>query len=159
MQTRLYLLALSLLMIFSCDSLFGQDSLSKKIIEWSERSEKEYSSRTRDEKKLESRLFQLMKESEVADSSVKAKEQFKKNLRSMEADPNDRVNILIETQSVADANTVVNLVQSLGGTVATSGKDSRYIDCWVHPKALRALSSSKGIRSIEKTVRGFTRRS
>lgn len=147
--------------IFSnCSYVLAQDSSNVKASEAFKQAVQEYASRSRDEKKLQYGMYELLRLAEAADTSAKSNQEFKDQLRidkALKADSEDRVRIFVHLRSIPDRNEVIQFMQSNDGIVEEEYPDFPYVLCKIHPKKLRALASMSSVRDVKKNAEGFTR--
>ena len=125
-----------------------------------EKAEKEKALRTKEEDKLETPLYQLLRLAEEADTSLEKKAKLSKLMKKdkfFHVDTEGRVRVIIDLKSLDDTDNVKSIIHSLGGGVEQVGLVP-YIQCTVHPKKLRSLIRSDAIRLIRIPAQGFFRR-
>jgi hypothetical protein len=120
----------------------------------------DYASRSREEKKLDSETYELLKLAEAADSSREANQRLYDHLRldeSLKADSMDRIRITIELTSVDGREDVIKFIESVDGSIVKVYKSFPCLVCQIHPKELRGLASLSSVLRIRISAEGVTR--
>ncbi len=121
-----------------------------------EEREKQQMVRTRDEKKLEGPLYQLLLLAEQSDTSKEKKRQFAKFLRAeknLHADPQNRISVIAELNSSSETTEVKNRILELGGQIQNVGVVP-YVRFMIPVKHLRGLLSMPAIFRIKTALEG-----
>ncbi|MDI6766408.1 MAG: chitobiase/beta-hexosaminidase C-terminal domain-containing protein [Bacteroidota bacterium] len=161
MSHRLVMIATLVAMVLLSTSVaFAQvDSFMINVRKNIEKVEREKALRTNDENKLQGSLYDLLRLSEEADTSLEKQERLSKLMKSnkyLAVDSQGRIRVIIELKSINDTTIVNTIVRALGGEIEKVGLVP-YIRCKIHPKKLRNLISATTIRLIREQIPGHRR--
>ena len=149
---------MGILIAFGLFSAFAQGDISPQLRKHLQEIDERKSRRTKDEDKLESSIFEVMRLAEDADTSAQRAQKLRLRLsriREFKTDSLDRILVAVVLTSTSHTDETVAKVKSLGGEVITVGT-TPYILCRIHPKKLRILIGEAGISRITYVVEGKT---
>lgn len=145
--------------VFSSNQLaFCQvDSFMINVHRNIENSEREKAFRTDDENKLDGALLHILQLAEQQDTSGAKRAELSRLMKSMSSvkflriDSGGRIRVVIDLRSLADTNSVKELIRRAGGEIKHVGL-LPYVSCDIEPKKLRDLIFSPAVLLISQPM-------
>jgi hypothetical protein len=152
-------LSIGVLTLSGCSSSATQGQVTPQMQEARRKSDEWTASLTDAEKRVEGSVVKLVRLAEAADTSAdkaaELHEIISRRRYDLQPDSLDRVRLIFELTSTAYSQAIARKIESAGGIVLWIGT-SPWVECRIHPRALRPIMGEEGIFRIRVPSSGGT---